>query len=81
MATLVLAFVIASLYALVFHVIFGHGWLRLFFYLLVSILGFGLGHFLASIVGQSWLYIGALNFAEATIVSWVFLFAARAWQR
>jgi hypothetical protein len=81
MATLVLALVIASLYALVFYVIFGHGWLRLIFYLIVSTAGFALGHFLASVIGSSWLYIGALNFAEATIVSWVFLFAARAWQR
>jgi hypothetical protein len=81
MATFVLGLVIASLYALVFYVIFGHGWLRLFFYLLVSIAGFGLGHFLASVVGLSWLTIGALNFAEATIVSWLFLFVARAWRR
>lgn len=78
MPTLVLGLVLASLYGIVFYLIFGHGWLRLFFYWVVGILGFGMGHFIASMIGLALMNIGALNFVEGTVACWLCLFAARA---
>ena len=61
MVSLVLALVLASIYGLVFYLIFGRGWARLFFYWLVSVAGFALGLWLASAVGFAIFNVGELN--------------------
>ena len=77
----VLAFLLASLYGLVFYLIFGHGWLRLLGYLVFAIAGFFLGQVLANFVGLALFNIGEMNLVEGTVASWLVLFALRAWQR
>ncbi len=77
--TLVLA--LATLYSLVFFLVFGHGWLRLFFYWIVGIVGFSLGQWIANVVGLSIFSIGEVNLIEGSLVCWVSLFAVRAWRR
>jgi hypothetical protein len=75
--SLILGFVIASLYGLVFYLFFGQGWLRFILYWVVAITGFIIGHLLANLLGLSLFNIGELNFVEGTLVSWACLFAAR----
>jgi hypothetical protein len=79
--SLVLGLALATLYSLVFFLVFGHGWLRFFSYWLAGVMGFLLGQWIATFVGLSIFNIGELNLVEATAVSWVSLFAARAWRR
>jgi uncharacterized membrane protein YeaQ/YmgE (transglycosylase-associated protein family) len=77
--TLILGFALSTLYSLVFFLVFGHGWLRFFFYWIVGIVGFILGQWIANLIGLSIFSIGELNLIEASVMSWVSLFAVRAW--
>lgn len=79
--SLVLALDLASLYGLVFYLVFGHGWARLFLYWLAAAAGFAVGQWLGSVVGLTLFNIGSVNVLEATLVSWASLFAVRAWRR
>ena len=76
----VLAFLLASAYGLGFYLILGHGWLRLALYWLVGVIGFFLGEALANLVGLAIFNIGEMNLVEGTLVSWLGLFAVRAWR-
>ncbi len=75
---LVFGFIISSLYGVAFYLLFGRGWLRLGVYWLIGIAGFAIGQWIGSAVGFSALNVGAVNFLEATLISWVSLFGARA---
>ena len=77
----VLAFVIASLYGLVFYLVFGRGWARIPLYWLTGLAGYAIGQWLGSAIGLSLLNIGSVNLVEGTLVSWASLFAIRAWRR
>ena len=79
--SIILALVLATLYGLVFFLVFGHGWLGFIFYWAVGVIGFFLGQWVANLVGLSILSLGDLNLVEGTAVSWVALFAVRAWRR
>ncbi|MBI5032539.1 MAG: hypothetical protein HZB51_18595 [Chloroflexi bacterium] len=79
--SLVLAFLLASVYGLVFYLIFGHGWLRLIAYLVLGIVGFFLGQLLANFVGLALFNIGEMNLVEGTVTSWLALLAFGAWRR
>ncbi len=79
--SLVLGMVLATLYSLAFYLIFGRGWLRLVFFWSIGVAGFFIGHWIASLIGLSVFGVGGLNVVEGTLVSWVCLFAARAWRQ
>jgi hypothetical protein len=79
--SLVFGFVLASLYGLAFYVICGHGWLRLIFYWLASVVGFFLGHWAAGWLGLAILNVGDLRVIEGTIVSWLSLLTVCVWRR
>lgn len=76
-----LGFALSTLYGLVFFLVAGHGWLRFFFYWVVGVAGFFLGQWIANLVGLSIFSLGDLNPVEGTLVSWICLFAVRAWRR
>jgi hypothetical protein len=78
--SLVLTFVLASLYGLVFYLLFGRGWARVFLYWLAAVAGFAAGQWLGGVVGLTLFNIGSVNVLEATLVSWASLFAVRAWR-
>jgi len=78
---LIFGFVLATLYGLVFYVLFGHGWLRLVFYWLVSVVGFFLGQWVAGLLGLAIFNIGELRVVEGTLVSWLSLVAVQTWRR
>jgi hypothetical protein len=75
-----LAFILASLYGFVFYLIFGHGWLRLAFYWVVSVAGFFIGQWVANLVGLAIFNVGEMNLVEGTLVCWLCLFAAKTWR-
>ena len=71
--TLILALLIASLYGALFHLIRGGGPGRIFLYLLLSWVGFALGHLVG--IWQEWLLLpmGQLNLGMSTIGSLLLL--------
>jgi hypothetical protein len=77
---LVLAFTVASLYGLVFYIVFGKGWARLPLYWLVGVIGFAIGQWLGTAIDVSFFSVGSVNLLEGTLVSWLGLFAVRALQ-
>jgi hypothetical protein len=79
--TIVLGFVLATLYGLVFYVLFDRGWLKLVFYWIVGVVGFFLGQWLADLVGLHMFTIGETNIIEGTVTSLLSLVAARSWRR
>jgi uncharacterized membrane protein YeaQ/YmgE (transglycosylase-associated protein family) len=72
-ATLLLGLLIAFLYGTAFHFWRGgNGW-RWLIYLLLSLVGFWVGHFLAARQGWNFLEIGFLKLGGATVGSALFL--------
>ena len=47
---------------------------------LVGVLGFFLGQGIANLIGLALFNIGEVNLIEGTMVSWLCLFAMRAWR-
>lgn len=71
---LLLAFVIASLYASIYHLWQGGGLLYIFFYLLLAWAGFFSGHFFALFLGWTFLPLGTLEVGFASLGAVIFLF-------
>lgn len=80
--SLILAFVLASIYGLAFYLLFGRGWLGLAVYWLVGLVGFGLGQILSSVLSFSLLPIGSVNAIEGSVTSLIALLLTRTlWKR
>jgi hypothetical protein len=79
--SILLGFILSSLYGLVFFVAFGQSWLQLFFFWGVSVLFFFLGLWLASFIGLGLFNVGSLNWIEGTVASCLSLWASRWWLR
>ncbi len=75
---LVFAFILATLYGVVFHLILGGDARRLALFLLSSWLGFGVGQILGLVLEIDLLRLGALRVLPATLGSFFILFAVRA---
>jgi hypothetical protein len=71
--TLLLGFVISTLYGALFHLWRGGGAARFLLYLLLSWLGFWAGHFLGVHFKWSFFDVGPLHLGMATLFSLVFL--------
>jgi hypothetical protein len=68
----------STLYGALFHLIRGGGLGRLILYILLSWIGFWLGHFLAEVLNWDFLSIGPLHLGVATIFSWLLMLSG-AW--
>jgi hypothetical protein len=73
LATLLLGFIISTLYGAVFHLWRDGGFGRLLLYLFSSWLGFWAGHLLSKFLGLSFWNIGPLHLGMATIGSCILL--------
>ena len=73
--TLTFAFILATLYGAVFHLILGGDARRLAIFLLSSWIGFGLGQLVGATFGIDAFNIGALRIVAATLGSVVALIA------
>jgi hypothetical protein len=71
--TLLLGFVISSLYGAAFHLFLGGNLGKLFLFLSLSWLGFWTGHFVGNQLNLNFLSLGILRLGSATIGSLLFL--------
>ncbi len=71
------AFILATIYGVVFHLLVGGDVRRLALYLLAGWLGFALGHVFGVLLGVEMLRIGPLRTLSATAGAWIALLAAR----
>jgi hypothetical protein len=78
--SLILAIVIASIYAVLFNLWRDGGPRDLLFHLAAAWVGFGLGQIAGWLVSLNWLMIGALHVLEGTLLCWALLFLAN-WLR
>lgn len=69
--------VLASVYAVVFHLWRGKGLRDLFFFWLAAVVGFVAGHLAGYLLHINPWTIGQIHIAEATIVAFLFLILAR----
>ena len=72
--SLILAIVIASIYAVLFNLWRDGGPRDLLFYLAAAWVGFGLGQFAGWLLSLDWPMIGALHVLEGTLLCWGLLF-------
>ncbi|MDH4207349.1 MAG: hypothetical protein OEV76_00575 [Anaerolineae bacterium] len=75
--SLVLSFLLASLYGAVFHFVWGKRWRDLAVYWMVAVVGFAIGQVLFGFLGFSIYLAGEVRVVESTIMSWICLFVAR----
>ncbi len=71
--TLMLGFIIASLYGALYHLVRGGGFWRMMLYLLLSWIGFTAGHFMGEWLNWIFLPVGLLDLGPATIGSLIML--------
>lgn len=72
-----LSLVLASLYAVLFHLFWGKRLRELPLYLLAALIGFGLGQALAGILSTQFLMIGDVHLLEGSVACWLLLLVAR----
>lgn len=75
--SLTFAFILATIYGVLFHLLVGGDVRRLALYLLAGWLGFALGHILGVVLDVDILRIGSLRALSATVGCWTALLAAR----
>jgi len=73
----VLLVVIASLHAVLFHLLFGRTAKEMAVYWLVALAGFGLGQWIAGYIPWHIWEIGDLYVIEASLLCWLALFIAK----
>lgn len=75
--SLILAVLIVSIYALLFHLVWGRNMAELALYWVVGGLGFGLGQALPRLSALDALVIGDVHLIEGTIGCWSLLLIAK----
>jgi len=75
-STIVLAFLLATAYGTLFHVLIGGPARRLFLYVIASWIGFAAGHFIGEMLQIDLLKLGPLNLLSASAGSWIALFGS-----
>ena len=69
----IFAFVIATMYGLVFHVIMGGGARRMVLFIVTGWLGFLLGQYIGGYLGATLLKVGVLHLLPATLCAFALL--------
>ena len=72
-STVVLAFLLATAYGTLFHLLIGGTARRLIIYVTVSWIGFAIGHFIGNTIQLDWYKLGPLNLLSASVGSWLAL--------
>lgn len=67
--SIIIGFVISSLYGAVFHLWRGDGLGRLILYIVLAWIGFWLGHFIGNAFGLTFFSLGPLRWGAATLGS------------
>ena len=72
----VLGSAVATVWAALFHLLFGRGWLDLALYWFVGLIGFAVGQTMAEALNLQWVLIGQMHVIEATLACWLAMFVA-----
>jgi len=72
-----LSSVLATVWAALFHLLFGRRLLDLLLYWFVGIVGFLVWQAMADIIGLHWLMLGQIHLVEATLGCWIALLVAQ----
>jgi len=75
--SLLLALVVSTLYAAVFHLLWGKSWRQLLITWIAALLGFVSGQVLAKLLSLHDPQLGELHMVTASAVGWLFMFLAR----
>lgn len=75
-----MGFALATLWAGLFHLLFGERWPDLVLYWLVAIVGLWLGQGISQFVALDWLRVGDLSLLGTTLGCWCAMLVAR-WVR
>ncbi len=75
--SLALLFLLASINAVLFHLLWGRRMRELVLFWVAAVIGFTVGQLVAEALGFSFLTIGPLHLIEGTIGSWMGLFIAK----
>ena len=70
---LLFAVLVALLYGALYHLVRGGGFWRLLLYLVLSLVGFALGHLIGLWRGWVWIPLGAVNLGPASVGSLLIL--------
>lgn len=73
-SSFVLAFLLATAYGTLFHLLVGGPARRLILYVITSWIGFAIGHFAGEMLLLDWFKLGPLNLLAASAGSWIALF-------
>jgi uncharacterized membrane protein YjjP (DUF1212 family) len=68
---------LATLWAALFHLMFGRRWLDLVLYWFVALIGFAVGQSMANVLGFHTVMIGDVHFIEGTAGCWIAMLVAR----
>ena len=72
-SSLVLALLLATAYGALFHFLIGGATRRLIMYILVSWIGFAVGHMVGQFLSIDYLKLGPLHLLSASVGAWIFL--------
>ncbi len=72
----ILGSAVATVWAALFHLLFGRGWLDLVLYWFVALIGFAVGQAIAETLNLPWVLVGQMHVIEATVACWLAMFVA-----
>jgi hypothetical protein len=68
---------LATLWAAIFHLLFGRRIIDLLAHWFVALLGFAVGQAMAEVLGLRWLMVGQVHLLEGTAACWLAMLVAR----
>ena len=68
---------LATVWAMIFHLVAGKRWTDLILYWFVGLIGFAVGQAMADVLGIRWLLLGQVHLIEGSLGCWVAMLVAR----
>ncbi len=68
---------LATLWAAIFHLLFGKKVVDLVLYWFIGLIGFAVGQAVAQVLGLHWLVVGQVHVGAGTIACWLAMLVAR----
>jgi hypothetical protein len=74
---LLLGATLATLWAALFHLLFGEKLRDLVLYWIIGLIGFAVGQAMANTLQLQWFLVGQVHVVEGTLACWIGMFVAR----
>ncbi len=68
---------LATIWAMVFHLLLGKRWMDLILCWFVGLIGFAVGQAMADVLGFHWLLLGQVHLVEGSLGCWIAMLVAR----